>query len=117
MQFLSLKDFNVKNITSFLEGNFNYYMSKVIKYPPHLVEQYFYRLYICKDTCLPTGVCESCGCPTIKKAFALEACSSKFKDFMPGQDWEQYKKEKNIDSETMNRMIKEIQDELQKRRV
>lgn len=114
---MKLEDINIKNITSFLEGNFNYYMSKVVKYPQHLTEQYFYRLYICKDTCLQTGVCKGCGCPTIQKAFASEACSEQFKDFMPGQEWELHKKEANIDTDRINQMIKEVQDELQKRRV
>lgn len=105
-------EINLKNIKSFLQGNLRYYVNKVKHYPEHIREQYRYRLYTCKDTCLKTGLCENCGCPTVKKAFASEACSDKFPDFMTGHDWSEYKKANKIDIEEINKTIKEIENDL-----
>lgn len=38
------KIFNVKNILSFIEGNFNYYYNKMVGLPPHIQEQTMWRL-------------------------------------------------------------------------
>lgn len=105
---------NYKNIKSFITGNLNFYLSKIIDYPIHLKEQYYYRLYKCKDTCLATGKCQKCNCPTIKKAYAVESCNPElFPDFMSGQDWRLYKMKNHITN--IEEIIKEVENDIHKR--
>jgi len=88
-----------KNIKSFLLGNYQYYLSKVKERPRHLLEQTYWRLYTCRNTCLTTQRCMICSCPTVKKAFAPDSCNpSLFPNLMSGQEWEQYKIKNNINN-------------------
>lgn len=104
---------NIK-IKSFILGNLNYYLDKIIDLPPHLKQQYYYRLWTCKDTCLNQGYCKMCTCPTIKKAFAPDSCNPElFPDFMPGSAWEKFKKENNINN--IEQIIIEIENELKRK--
>lgn len=106
-----MNKFNIKNIRSFILGNINYYLDKIIELPLHLKEQYYYRLYTCKDTCLMTGRCIKCNCPTIKKAFSPDSCNKDlFPDFLPGLEWIDYKKKNNINN--MEEIINTIENEL-----
>ena len=91
-----------KNILSYIEGNFNYYRNKIVFLgsPKHLKEQYYYRLFLCKYSCVPFGKCEVCGCPTIKKSWVKKSCNegSKFPDLMNKGKWEYYKMKHKIDT-------------------
>ena len=107
---------NIKNVKSFILGNLNYYLNKIIDLPLHLKEQYYYRLYKCKDDCLITGRCILCNCPIQKKAFAPDSCNEdRFPKFLPGQEWEDYKKKNKIDN--IDKIIKTVEDEISKRRI
>lgn len=111
-----MSDINIKNIKSFIIGNMNYYLNKIINLPIHLKEQYYYRLYICKDDCLVNRKCKVCNCPTIKKAFAPESCNpERFPDFLPGNEWKEYKNKNNINN--IEDIIQEIENDLQQRRL
>lgn len=108
---------NIKNIKSYILGNLNYYLNQIIDLPLHLKEQYYYRLFKCKDDCLVTGQCKICTCPTVKKAFAPDSCNpERFPNFLPGLEWREYKEKNNI--ENIQEIIKEIEDgDLLKRRL
>ena len=87
------KIFNIKNILSFIEGNFNYYYNKMVGLPPHIQEQTMWRLMQCKDDCIPNDECLYCGCDPRKKVFVVESCNEeeRFPDLMNKEDWEEYK--------------------------
>lgn len=92
-------DINLKNIKQFVSGNLTYYLSKIIDLPIHLKEQYYYRLYQCKDDCLIRKRCIKCNCPTLKKAYVLESCNTdRFPNLLPGKEWEEYKIKNNINN-------------------
>lgn len=86
------------NIVSFIDGNVKNLVNKTLGLPSHILEQYYYRLYLCKDTCLVKGNCKKCGCPVMLKAFAQKSCNPDLHlDLMPGADWKLFKEENNID--------------------
>lgn len=90
---------NIKNIKSYITGNFRYYTQTIKPLPDHLKEQYYYRLYKCKDDCLVTGKCIMCNCPTEKKAFATDSCNlERFPRFLSGGEWRKHKEENNINN-------------------
>lgn len=104
-----MEKINSKNVKSFLLGNLNYYKNKIIGQPQHLKEQYYYRLYNCKDDCLISGRCKVCNCPTLKKAWSPGSCNlERHPNFMAGQEWEDYKIAKNINN--IEELIKEVED-------
>lgn len=108
---MKLNQISVKNIKSFIEGNLAYYTDKIYDLPDYIKEQYYYRLYQCKDDCLITGRCKMCTCPTLKKAFAKDSCNpGVILDLMPGGVWRQYKIDNNISQELLEN-IKQIIDE------
>lgn len=108
---MKLSQISVKNIKSFIQGNLAYYTDKIYNLPDYIKEQYYYRLYQCKDDCLITGRCIKCGCPTLKKAFAKDSCNpGVILDLMPGGVWRQYKIDNNISQELLEN-IKQIIDE------
>lgn len=89
---------NHKNIANFIEGNGKYFIDKLSPEPLYLKEQRAYRLSQCKDDCLVTGECIICSCPPKKKVFVDESCNpDRFPDIMNEEDWEKFKKEKEID--------------------
>lgn len=92
------KKITVKNILSYIEGNMNYWLNLYDLYPEHKKEQVMWRLQICKMDCVKEGQCQYCGCPPQKKAFVDESCNhgDRFPDMMDKEEWELYKKEKNI---------------------
>lgn len=108
---MNLNQITIQNIKSFIEGNLAYYMDKIYELPDYLKEQYYYRLYQCKDDCLITGKCKICTCPTLKKAFANKSCNpGVILDLMPGGEWRDYKKENDVSQELLEN-IKLIIDE------
>lgn len=108
---MNKEDITIKNIKSFILGNLTYYAAKVIKLPEHLKEQYYYRLYVCRNTCLLTGVCKNCNCPVLKKAYAPDSCNKEaFPNFLSGSEWNKYKEENNITN--IKEIIKEVENEL-----
>lgn len=90
--------FNLKNIKSFIEGNFNYYYNKVVGLEPHIQEQVLYRLSLCSKDCLVNDSCAYCECPPKKKVFVMLSCNEgeRFPDIMKESEWEEYKKNNNI---------------------
>lgn len=108
-----LKDINLKSIKSYVQGNYRYHTQTIFPLANHLKEQYYYRLYVCKDDCLITGTCMNCTCPTIKKAFATDSCNKdRFPEFLSGGEWREYKKEHKI--ENIEEIIKEVEDAIHK---
>lgn len=103
------KSINLKNIASFIEGHGKFLFDKFFAVQDHIKEQYYWRLYNCKDTCLVTGNCEGCGCPTILKAYVSKSCNpGKIEDLMRKPLWELYKKEKGITPELINDIKKQL---------
>ena len=101
---MKIKDiFNIKNISNFIEGNAKYYYNKLLPFPQHIREQVLYRLYVCKDDCVKTGVCSGCGsgCPTEKKVFVNSSCNEgkKFPDFMDNTNWLIFKQQHNLNEQ------------------
>lgn len=90
--------FNIKNIASYVEGNAKYFFNQLRAYPPHIQEQVAYRLYKCKDDCVPEGKCKVCECPPKKKAFVNESCNNgeRFPNLMNKEDWEKFKNDNGI---------------------
>ena len=98
---MKLKDvLNTKNIKSFIEGNVKYFEREVRgQLQEHIEEQIVWRLSKCKDDCVPDGKCQHCNCPTHKKILVTISCNEgeRFPDMMNEEDWEEYKKEHNIE--------------------
>lgn len=89
----------LNNIKSFIEGNLQYYKDKFLSSPRYLQEQYHYRLYVCRKDCIPDNSCVVCTCPPIKKAWVSKSCNKgkRFPDLMDKPSWEEYKKQHDID--------------------
>ena len=52
----------------------------------------------CKDDCAKTGHCIKCGCDYPGRIYTTESCNTdRFPDFMSRIDWEEFKKDKNIE--------------------
>lgn len=95
---MKLTDITLKNISSFLEGNYKYYKDKFFTYPDYLKEQVIYRLSKCEKDCLKLDECINCGCNPRKKAFVVDSCNpDRFPDLMDKEDWDKFKKENNIE--------------------
>lgn len=110
---MKLSQITIKNIKSFIEGNMRFYIDKIHSLPEFTKEQYYYRLYQCKDDCLITGICMNCTCPTIKKAFATKSCNeNRILDLMPGGEWRAYKKANNITDELLLNIKKVIDEQI-----
>lgn len=95
---MKIKDLlNLKNITSFIEGNGKYFLDKLSPEPQYLKEQRIYRLSKCNEDCLVTGKCVICKCPPHKKVFVNESCNpDRFPDIMNEENWDKFKKENNL---------------------
>lgn len=105
---------NLTNIQHFISGNLKYYYSKVFNLPTHLKEQYYYRLYICKDDCLTKKRCIKCNCPVLKKSLVEASCNpERFPNLMGGLDWKKYKEEHNINN--IEEIINIVENDLLKR--
>lgn len=105
---MKLSDITIGKVQSFIQGYSRYYYDNIFGMPSWIKEQVFFRLFTCKDSCLITGACKKCTCPTIKKAYATASCNEEeFPDLMPAQEWEDYKKANNITG--LNEMREEVE--------
>ena len=96
---MRLDQITIKNIKSFLEGSFKFYLYKFVKAPSYVREQYAYRLNLCKNDCIPKKKCVYCGCPPIKKAFVTQSCNEgkRFPNLMSEKQWETFKTNNKIE--------------------
>jgi len=96
---MTIKDiFNLKNVSSFIEGNAKYFFDKLSPEPLYLKEQRLYRLSKCNDDCLVDNTCIKCGCPPNKKVFVNESCNpDRFPNIMNEDSWIEFKKENDIE--------------------
>lgn len=92
------EDITVKNVKAFIEGNSKLLGSKFGLVDTHIREQVAWRAEICKDSCLPAGKCEKCGCAVPGKLYVKKSCNDgeKFPDLMDKEEWEQYKLDNDI---------------------
>lgn len=108
-----MSEITFKNIKSFIQGNLRFYIDKIHRLPDFTKEQYYWRLYQCKDDCLISGTCMNCNCPTIKKAFSTESCNEdRILKLMPGGEWRSYKKDHNITDELLANIKKVIDEQI-----
>lgn len=89
-----------KNVRDYIVGNFNYFKNKVFPSPPYIKEQIAYRLFLCKDDCVPNRACKYCGCPPKKKVWLKDSCNKneRFGPLLDKEEWTKFKKENNITS-------------------
>ena len=85
-----------QNIVNFIEGNSRLFLNDL--QPTHIKQQISYRMLLCKDDCAKTGHCIKCGCDYPGRIYTTESCNTdRFPDFMSRIDWEEFKKDKNIE--------------------
>ena len=97
---MKIKDiFNIKNISHFIEGYSKYFYDNLVGLPDYIREQIVYRLFLCKDDCVPNKKCKYCGCNPTKKVFVSTSCNNgeRFPDLMNKEDWEKFKEKNNIE--------------------
>lgn len=89
---------SIKNIKDYIQGNYNYHLDRMGRYPKYLQEQVRYRLTFCTDDCQPAGKCIHCGCPPHKKVYNRKSCNKgeRFPDLMNKEEWNNYKQKHNI---------------------
>ena len=84
-----------QNIVNFIEGNSRLFLNNL--QPEHIKHQISYRMLKCKDDCAKTGHCIKCGCDYPGRVYTTESCNTdRFPDFMSRIDWEEFKKENNV---------------------
>jgi hypothetical protein len=89
------KGITLSNIYNFIEGNIRL-KTKTLQ-PQHIKEQISYRLLMCKDDCAKKRECIKCGCDYPDRAYTKESCNlDRFPNFMSKIDWEEFKKENNV---------------------
>jgi len=94
---MKISEITLSKVKSFIEGYSKYYYDNIFGMPEYIKEQVYYRLYTCKDTCLVSGECEKCTCPTIKKSYASKSCNEdKFPDLMSYSEWNTFKIDNNV---------------------
>lgn len=90
------KEITLSNIYNFIEGNIRL-KTKSIQ-PQHIKEQIAFRLLKCSDDCAILKQCVVCGCDFPDRAYSTESCNTgRFPNFMSRIDWEEFKKDKNIE--------------------
>lgn len=89
----------MKDVLSFLEGNFKYHKDKLIGLEPHIKEQVEYRANICKEDCMKADACMYCGCEAKKIIYNKESCNggARFPDLMDEEAWEEFKQIEGLD--------------------
>lgn len=106
---MKLEDVTLSNIKSFFQGYARSYLDIVCLLPHYTKEQVFYRIYVCKETCVPYKQCEVCKCDAIKKSYSTKSCSpDKFPNLMSKLDWERYKIDKKIDEKIISKIMVEV---------
>lgn len=93
---MKISEITGEKVKSFIQGYSKYYYDNIFGLPEYIKEQVYFRLYTCKNTCLITGHCEVCNCPTIQKSYATKACSDKFPDLMSYGEWTKFKETNNV---------------------
>ena len=107
---MKLEEITLSSIRSFFEGHARSYLDKISLLPLYTKEQVFYRIYVCRETCVPYKKCERCKCPALKKSYSTKSCNlDKFPNLMSESDWEQYKIENNIDEKVVNIILEEVE--------
>ena len=107
---MKVEDITIGNIKSFIQGHSRFYLDKISLLPTFKKEQVFYRIYICRDTCIPFKKCEVCKCPAIKKSYADASCNlEKFPNLMGQVEWEKYKVEHNLSQENISNILQEVE--------
>ena len=91
----------IKDVYNFVTGMVNYAKFNDMLINPlaaHLVEQAFYRAYLCSD-CFSGGRCKHCGCKTPEMFFSpkKEDSEGKWGKMLSKNEWEKEKAEKGID--------------------
>lgn len=88
----------IKNIKSYIEGNFQRSLEIAHMQPRHIQEQIAYRRLLCKDDCAVNNQCIICGCDFKGKTSVAESCNKeRFPDLMSKIDWELYKIDNGIE--------------------
>lgn len=106
---MELEQITLKNIKNFIQGHARVYLDKIKLLPQYTREQVFYRIWICRDTCIPSGKCQICTCSAIKKSYATASCNlSKFPDLMSESEWDLFKLKNNIDSKALSTILEEV---------
>lgn len=112
---MKLEEITLSNIRSFFQGHARAYLDKISLLPLYTREQVFYRIYTCRESCVPYKKCEICKCNALKKSYSTKSYStkscnlSKFPNLMSETDWEQYKVNNNIDDEVINEIMEEVE--------
>lgn len=88
----------INKIFQFIEGHLKMFGDKFKLLPEYQKEQFLYRVSMCKDDCLKNRQCIYCKCSVPGKLYVTESCNGgeRFPDMMSEEDWDIYKKEKNI---------------------
>ena len=91
------KKITLSNIYNFIEGNTRLFTKSI--QPEHIKQQIAYRMLLCKDDCMITKECKYCGCDVPGKMYVSKSCNNgdRFPDLMSKVDWEEFKKDKNIE--------------------
>ena len=90
------KEITLNNIYNFIEGNTRLFTKSI--QPEHIKQQIAYRMLLCKDDCAKEGHCIKCGCDYPGRIYTTESCNTdRFPDCMSRIDWEEFKKDKNIE--------------------
>lgn len=98
-----LNRITIKNIKAYIEGNSKMFLSKVGFQAEHLKEQVAYRALMCKDDCVPQGYCQKCYCDLPGKHYVAESCNpERFPDLMSAKEWEEFKKQNNINEQELH---------------
>ena len=86
----------LNNIFNFIEGNARMFNKNNLA--NHIKEQISYRMILCQNDCAKTRQCVKCGCDYPGRIYTTESCNTdRFPDFMSRIDWEEFKKDKNIE--------------------
>ena len=90
------KEITVQNIYNFIEGNTRLFTKSI--QPDHIKQQIAYRMLLCSKDCAITKQCVKCGCDYPGRVYTTESCNKeRFPDFLSKVDWEEFKKDKNIE--------------------
>lgn len=107
---MKLEEITLKNIKSFFQGYARHYLDKIDLLPLYTKEQVFYRIYTCRETCVPFHKCEKCTCPAIEKSYATASCNlSKFPNLMSKVEWEEFKFNNEIDEKVLSEIMREVE--------
>lgn len=95
---MQIQDITLKNIASFLTGNWRYLEFQLNALEPHLKEQFYFRIVSCKDSCMVLKECAHCKCEVPSRMLVdkdNQACP--FPNLMNEKNWLDYKNALNLD--------------------